>query len=325
MSPRSLHLRILSTTLPMLLASLAAQAQGTVTIKTAEDRFTVEVDGKLFTELVFADTPKPILYPIIGPFDIPMTRNFPMKPDVAGEAKDHPHHRSLWYTHGDVNGVDFWSENPTAGKIVQDKTVEVVSGQDVGRIKTENKWVAPDGSLVCTDIRTLSFQALPSGKVIDFEITLKALDKDLVLGDTKEGTMGIRSHPNLQLVNGSGVTTANGQAVNSEGLTGKDIWGKKARWVDYWGTVDDKVVGIAIFDHPKNPRHPTWWHARDYGLIAANPFGVHDFEKKPAGEGNMTVKAGESVTFTYRFLFHEGDAQSLDTAKRYEEWIQETP
>jgi hypothetical protein len=84
--------------------------------------------------------------------------------------------------------------------------------------------------------------------------------------------------------------------------------------------VDGKIVGIAIFDHPDNPRHPTWWHVRDYGLFAANPFGVHDFEKKPKGTGDFTIPAGQSVTFRYRFYLHKGDEQQAGVAEQYREY-----
>ena len=97
-------------------------------------------------------------------------------------------------------------------------------------------------------------------------------------------------------------------------------WGKQAEWCDYHGPVEGKVVGIAGFDHPANPRHPTWWHVRDYGLFAANPFGVHDFEKKPAGTGNLTIPAGKSVTFKYRFYLHEGDEKQANVAARYKDY-----
>ena len=141
----------------------------------------------------------------------------------------------------------------------------------------------------------------------------------MTFGDTKEGTMGIRTHPNLRLRNDArrGVTTANGQALNSAGDRDGKLWGKRAKWVDYWGKIGDHIVGVAIFEHPSSARHPTWWHARDYGLVAANAFGVHDFEKKPRGTGDMVIEAGGSVTFKYRFLFHEGDAEAAKIAERY--------
>ena len=131
--------------------------------------------------------------------------------------------------------------------------------------------------------------------------------------------MAIRTHPNLRLSNDPkrGVTTANGQAVTSTGVRGGAVWGKRAEWIDYWGKIDGKTVGIAIFDHPSNPRHPTWWMARTYGYVGANPFGIHAFEGKPAGTGDFSIKAGRTVTFRYRFVFHEGDPKQAKIADRY--------
>ncbi len=292
-----------------------------VVITQGDGKAIVTIDGEPFTEYVYTGHAKPILYPIIGPYGIEMTRNYPMKEDVDNEASDHPHHKSLWYTHDNVNGVQFWMEYPgnDAGK----KPGKIVQRQmriDGPTIVTENEWTAPDGKVVCSDTRKLTFGTTSVGRFIDFEITLRATNGDVVFGDTKEGTMGIRTNPLLRLRSDEkrGNHTASGKAVNSEGVEGKEIWGKRAKWVDYWAPIDGHTVGIGIFDHPSNPRHPTWWHARDYGLIAANPFGIHDFEKKPAGSGDMKISAGDSVTFRYRFLFHNGDVNEADIAQQYE-------
>jgi len=125
--------------------------------------------------------------------------------------------------------------------------------------------------------------------------------------------MSIRTHPALRLQG----KVAKGSAINSGGVKGKAVWGKAAKWVNYWGPVDGKTVGIAIFDHPDNPRHPTTWHARDYGLIAANPFGKKYFK---AGEGALTLEKGKTVTFFYRFFFHEGSNEKIDIPAHYEKW-----
>ena len=116
-----------------------------------------------------------------------------------------------------------------------------------------------------------------------------------------------------------------GHSVNSEGVRDVAAWGKRAKWVDYYGPVNGQIVGIAIFDHPSNPRHPTWWHVRDYGLFAANPFGVHDFEGKPAGTGKLVVPADTSITFRYRFLYHRGDELAGRVAEQYREYAATTP
>jgi hypothetical protein len=304
-----------------------------IQIKQLDDKIRVELDGKLFTEYVYTGTPRPILYPVIGPHEIAMTRNYPMVKDVEGETHDHVHHRSLWFTHGAVNGVDFWAEGRGSGKIVQDEIVRATSDKSIGVIETKNSWVRPDGTTVCTDTRKHTFGITMTAhtatgrtsmaRTIDFEVTIHASHGDLKLGDTKEGTMAIRTHPLLRLAaskDHGGTDQANGQMTNSEGVRGKGVlgnpaWGQRAKWLDYWGDVDGHVVGIAIFDHPKNPRHPTTWMARGYGLVGANPFGLHEYLGEAPGCVEMLILAGESVSFRYRFLFHEGDFEQAKIAE----------
>ncbi len=308
-------------------ATVPALAGPGVQLEKDGDRaIAVSVDGKPFTQYIFkndAKIIKPICYPIIGPTGAGMTRNWPMKEDVAGEAHDHPHHTGLWFTHMRMNGVSFWHVGDDAGHTVHKRFVEIKSGA-VGSLTAENDWVAPDGKVTLTDTRTLTFGKLDGdARYIDYDITLHASHGDVVIGDNKDGVMGIRTHPNLRLKNDPkrGVTTANGHAVNSEGQRDGDLWGKRAKWLDYWGDIDGKTTGIAIMDHPSNFRHPTWWHARDYGLISANAFGIHDFEKgKPAGTGDHTLKAGEDLRFRFRFVFHHGDAEAAKIGAVYEAW-----
>jgi hypothetical protein len=279
----------------------------------------VEINGGLFTEYYFQDVPRPYFYPVIGPDDLPMTRNWPMK-NPENEEHDHPHHRSLWYGHGAVNGIDFWSETNGTGKIIHDGFTEIKSGAKVGVIKSRDKWVAPDGHVVCTDDRTFRVYNHPGGRLFDFEITLHASKGEVTFGDTKEGSMAMRLAETMRLKGKVG----SGHIVNSEGVRDGDTWGKHADWCDYYGPVNGKIVGVAIFDNPKNPRHPTTWHVRDYGLFAVNPFGWHDFEKKPAGAGDFTIPAGQSATFRYRFFLHEGNEQQAKVAEMYQEYVHST-
>jgi sugar phosphate isomerase/epimerase len=286
-----------------------------VKITELADKIRIEADGKLFTEYNFKDVPRPYFYPVIGPTGDCITRHWPMK-EVENEDRDHIHHRSLWFAHGDVNGVDFWGEGNKSGKIVHDKFVQVVSGPEVGIIQSQNKWVAADGKVICTDTRTHRFYNRPDGQIMDFDVTIHASNGDVTLGDTKEGSMAIRLAATMQVEGKVG----QGHIVNSEGLRDKETWGKRATWCDCYGPVNGQVVGVAIFDHPQNPKHPVWWHVRTYGLFAANPFGVHDFEGKPAGTGNIVIPAGQSLTFKYRFYFHKGDEKQGQVAERYREY-----
>ncbi|MBN1973448.1 MAG: PmoA family protein [Sedimentisphaerales bacterium] len=288
-----------------------------VKITENENKVTVEINGKLFTEYCYKDAKRPYFYPLIGPTGVSVTRNWPMK-EGENEEKDHPHHRSLWYTHGSINGNDFWTDGDKNGNIVHDKFIKIESGREVGIIQSQNKYVAADGKLICTDTRTHKFYNIPDAKMIDFEITFHASEGEVVLGDTKEGSMALRLAPTLRLEG----AVAQGHIINSEGIKDKSTWGKRAAWCDYYGLLKGEVVGVSIFDNPQNPKHPTWWHVREYGLFAANPFGVSDFEKKPKGTGNIKIHEGESLTFKYRIYIHKGDHEQGKVAEHYKEYAE---
>jgi hypothetical protein len=283
------------------------------------DQLRVEINGELFTEYHFKDANRPYFYPIIGPQNLRMTRDWPMA-NPPNEEHDHPHHRSLWYAHGDVNGFNFWTDVKPFGKIVHDQFTEIKSGPQVGVIKSRDNWVAPDGSVVCTDDRTMRIYNHPGMRLFDFEITIHASHGPVTFGDTKEGTMAMRLAETMKLKK-----PGQGHIVNSEGVLDDQTWGKHANWCDYYGPVDGKIVGVAIFDNPANPLHPTSWHVRDYGLFAVNPFGLHDFEKKPAHAGDLTIPGGQSATFRYRFYLHEGDEKQAKVAEMYSDYARIIP
>ena len=320
---RPLLLPLLSLALAGSVQPQAHSAGAGVTIQEAPGKLTIQINGKPFTEYHFSEQePHVYYYPLHGPAGAAMTRNWPMK-EVEGEEQDHPHHRSLWYCHGSVNGVDFWAETPKSGRIVHDKFLEVKGGKESGVVRSVNRWVNLAGEVVMTDERTFRVYNRPdTERLFDFEVTLKAGEKEVVLGDTKEGSMAIRINEALRLTHGKG-KPGTGRIVLSTGVQDGETWGKAAAWCDYHGPLDGKVVGIALFDHPSNPRHPTWWHVRDYGLFAANPFGAHEFEKKPAGTGDLTIPAGKSLTFKYRFYLHEGDEKQAKVAERYDAYVRQ--
>ncbi len=316
----------------------------TVQVTKLDDCVRIEINGKLFTEYWFKGNLHPAItesktsdgkvskktiptkhvyyYPIIGPGGVKMTRNWPMIPNAPDEEYDHPHHRSLWFSHGSVNGIDFWSETDKAGKIIHDDFLQTASGKEFGLIRSTCKWIAPDGKVVLTDERVFKVYNRPDNeRLFDLEITLKApQNEDVILGDTKEGSMAVRVAESMRVTRGKN-KPGQGHIVQSTGLKDTQTWGKRAEWCDYYGPVDGKIVGIAIFDNPDNPRHPTYWHVRDYGLFAANPFGIHDFEKKPARTGDLTIPAGKTVTFKYRFYIHEGNEIEGKVAEKYKEYI----
>jgi Methane oxygenase PmoA len=280
-----------------------------VVLHETNDVIRVEFDGKPFTEYHFRDVSRPFLYPIFSADGDHYTRRWPLE-DAPGEEHDHPHHKGLWWAHGAANGVDFWSESDKAGRTVHQSFAALESGMEKGVLTSRNRWIAKDGSVVASDERTMVFHR-PHGneRIIDFSVTVFASNGELVLGDTKEGTMAIRVAESMRVAQPKG-KPGEGHMVNSAGVKDAAVWGKHAEWIDYYGPVNGRTLGVAIFDHPSNPRHPTTWHARDYGLFAVNPFGLHDFESKPAGAGDMKIPAGSSVTFRYRFYFHPGDTES---------------
>jgi len=293
-----------------------------VQISSEPGKMSVSIAGQPFTEYHFLNTPKPFLYPLVGPSGAGMTRNFPMA-SPEGEEHDHPHHRSLWFGHGLVNGVDFWTENPNSGRIVHDKFTGIRGGPEKGAIRSRNKWIAPGGNVVCTDERTMTFYNTgPGVRMLDFEISIYADHGDVIFGDTKEGTMGLRVAEAMRLTRPTGGMNPGSHILNSEGARDGEAWGKRAKWCDYSGFVDGKNCGIAIFDHPLNPRFPTWWMARDYGLLGANPFGQHEFEKLSNEKvGDLKIASGQSVTFRYRFYLHSGTAEEAKVGERFDEFV----
>lgn len=303
-------------------------SSGGVQLTKLDDRVRVEINGRLFTEYFFKGAAKPYCHPVIGPGGAGMTRDWPMK-ETPGEEHDHPHHRGFWFGHGDVNGVDVWTDKgEKTGKVVHKEFSEVKSGRNSGVIVSRNDWVDSTGKLLCTDETMMRFYNSRAGSArwFDFKITLHASNGDVHLGDTKEGTLAIRIAETMRLVKpapkGQKPIPGDGHIFNSEGVRDGEAWGKHAAWVDYYGPVNGKTVGIAVFDHPSNLRHPTTWHARDYGLLAANPFGAHDFEGKPRGTGDYTIPSGKSLTLRYRILLHEGDEKHGRVAERFKEFVQ---
>ena len=270
-----------------------------VKVTPLDDRVRVEVDGKPFTEYHFRGATRPYCYPVLAPDGLSLTREFPMK-SPPGESHDHPHQRALWFAHGNVNGVDFWNEGANVGTrfpkgTIEHATLVETAGGPGGLIHARNRWLGPEGKLVCTDDTVLRFRGTPDTRVIDFEVTLHALpDTPLVLGDNKDGSMAIRVAQWMTLPGQANRQfPGHGHFVAANGERDDDAWGKRNDWCDLFAEHDGKIYGVALFDHPQNPHHPTWWMARGYGLFAANPFAHNDIENlKQPGLGSITVPAG---------------------------------
>jgi hypothetical protein len=276
----------------------------TIEDATGDGNLRIRLDGRLLTEYRVAGEPKPYLFPVIGPTGEAVTRAYPMK-DVDGEDRDHPHQRSFWFTHGKVNGVDFWSEQKGHGTIRETAKLTRTAGPVVAILRTTDDWLAPDGQKVCEDERVYRFYDTHRIRILELDVTIKAVPGPVTFGDTKEGMFGLRLASSLDVNRKQG-----GRITNADGLTDAGAWGEASPWVDYSGPLERQTVGIAILNHPISFRYPTTWHVRDYGLFAANPFGWHDFGYCQSGE--YTLPVGETITFRYRILLHLGDARSAD-------------
>jgi hypothetical protein len=290
----------------------------------------VMIGGQPFTTFYFGtEAPKPYLHPLRSAQGIVVTRGFPMRKDIPGESTDHPHHRAMYFAHGNINGIDFWSEaqfeekrtevahgvqytseSLPHGRTVFKKLDEMQGGKDSGSLRATFDLVGPDGKIVAEETQAYIFSGDAKARIIDCTFTITALKVPVKMGDTKEGTFAIRVVKALE--------EPNGHMLNSEGGVGeKQIWGKRASWVDYSGTVKGSELGIAIFDNSSNPKHPTYWHARGYGLFAVNPFGEHDFLNDKTRDGSITIAPGKSLTLRYRVLIHDGDAAEAKVAEAY--------
>lgn len=278
-----------------------------------DGKLEVRIGGELFTRYHYGEElARPFLYPLMAPGDVPVTRAYPMREDVPGEKHDHPHHRSVWVAYGEVNGTDNWGEGPGHAFIRHRKFEEVTGGPVFGRIRSVNSWVSADGAKQMEDIRQFTFFNLESERVMDASIRFVATDGQVNLTDTKEGgVLSVRVATSMDGDRG-------GTIVNSYGgVTEAETWGKPAHWVDYYGPVGDKTMGVTIMDHPRSFRYPSRWHVRDYGLFAANPFALKYYEPDKGCSGDYTIENGDNIYFRYRVFVHEGTTSEANVAGRY--------
>jgi hypothetical protein len=287
-------------------------------VRFTPDKIDVEIDGKPFTTFQFGtDVGKPFLAPLRSASGKIVTRHFPME-NVAGESNDHPHHRGLWFSYDDVNGTQFWGndpsfKNPKTGRIIVNKA-EWKEGQSSGTLVARMEWRDPSGKVLLLEDRSMLFHSDPTLRIIDFDIKLTPAGQPVTFGDTKEGAFAIRLADALAEKNGTG------KMINASGQSGmNNVWGKRSPWVDYSGEIEGEKLGVAILDHPSNQRHPTYWHSRDYGLFALDPFGRKAFDKN-AEESHWTVEPGQSLRFQWRVVIHPGDATSAKIADLFKQY-----
>lgn len=266
------------------------------------NQWDVTIGGKPFTSYVFNDQlffDKPVFWPVLSPSGATLNRNFPMVKGVKGEALDHPHHQALWFNYGSVNGIDFWNIQK-GGRRIRHKAAEI----DGAVLKTTLEWIDKAGTVLLEEQKNVTFGGGDGVFWMDHDIVLTA-KSETVIGDSKEGAFAIRVARGLEEIkNGTG------RYLNAEGLeTSKEVWGKTSPWVALRGTAPgaagETPVTLAIFSHPSTVNHPPYWHARDYGLFAANPFGRKSYDKA-AEPREIKLAPGESVHARFRFLAYEG-------------------
>jgi Methane oxygenase PmoA len=294
----------------LVLVGSAAFVSAQVQFRTEE--IAINIDGKPFTVFHYGtDNNKPFLAPLRSASGKIVTRHFPME-EVGGESHDHLHHRGLWFSYDDVNKVKFWENEPTYTKGVMGKIIVRKTEWKDGTLKASMDWVGPDGKVMLKEDRDMTFYSDPKLRMIDFVFTLtSAIDIDY--GDDHDGLFAIRLADAFTELKG-------GKMIDANGRTGMlQVWGKKSNWVDYTAELEGERLGVAIFDHPQNPRHPTYWHARDYGLFSANPFAQNAFDDK-LEESHLKVPAGQKIVFKWRVVIHPGDSVSGHVADMYNQY-----
>lgn len=308
---------------------LVAQQRPIKIFSSPESRLVMILAGdKPFATFLYPDTlEKPVLYPIYAPDGQLITRGFPIKPR-PGEPVDHPHHVGLWFNYENVNGLDFWnnsyaipkSKKSQYGWIRTDKVR--ASGGKQGTLRYSARWTSQGQQTLLEETTTYVFSANDSEYIIDRETTLTA-KTDVAFPDAKDGLLGLRVTKELQIpsntpgefVDDKGNITKvaagntpdiNGNYLTSEGKTGDSAWATRGKWCMLYGKKQNDTLSVAIIDYPGNPGYPTYWHARGYGLFAANPLGQKIFSKG-AQTLNFRLAKGQSATFHYRIVIAAGD------------------
>jgi hypothetical protein len=308
-------------------------------------RVDIAIDGKPFTSYAWPESQdKPVLFPLRSATGIVVTRGFPLDPR-PGERVDHPHHAGMWFNYGNVNDFDFWNNStaikpedaPKMGKIIHQRIVSAKSGKDSGELEVESDWITGKNQLVLKERTKFIFRGDAKSRSIDRITTLQAQNEQVVFHDDKEGLLGIRVARALEapsdkpevFTDASGHATAvakmdntgvNGEYLTSEGKKGDAAWGTRGNWCILTGKVGDNPITIAILDHPGNPGFPTYWHARGYGLFAANPLAPKIFTDGKSPALNFTMNANQSVTFRYRVLILSEIATPAEATAAYKDF-----
>ena len=307
------------------LQSIAQNKEVKVQESKTDKSVSVLIDGKPFTSLIFPDNmEKPVLYPINAANGAILTRGFPLK-SRDGERTDHPHHIGYWLNYESVNGLDFWNNSYAIpadrkakyGWIRNVKVTKASSGAKAGNLSYTANWENQDKKVLLKEETKFVFSGTENTRTVDRITTLTAQTDSVFFKDIKDGMVGLRltkelefpsnkveeftdSQGNITKVAASG-NGASGNYLTSEGKTGVGVWATRGTWCVLSGIKEGKPLSVAIIDHPQNPGYPTYWHARDYGLFAANPLGQEVFSNGKE-KLNLKLKPGQSITFRYRML-----------------------
>lgn len=332
--------RVFLTVGVAVVAGLSVQAAEPVAIAPGAEVITFRVGGEEVARYQWGPgVAKPYLWPILAPNGSPVTRSWPMTDARPGDTTDHVHQKSAWFCHGDVipegielktktadktgQGVDFWSETkdkesgkPRHGRIVVTRVDKPrTDGPQHAAITTHNDWISPDGVKILEETRTIHLSVLPRGRLFTFDIDLHASVYPIIFGDTKEGSFGVRVNDQIREANKSG----GGKLVNAAGQAGeKAVWGYFSDWCDYSGLIDGKAAGVAVFAHPSNPSRSAW-HARGYGLLAANPFGRTraGFPDRKGQTDLVRIDKGQHLKLRFGIYAHDGDVTSGQVAEAF--------
>ena len=317
----------------LLATGPAAWAQANAPVRVIKDptkqRVDVFIGPDLFTRFWYPDTlEKPVLYPLHTASGATVTRGFPVNPQ-PGDPTDHPHHVGLWLNFENVNGLDFWNNSyaiapakkAAYGWIRTDKILGMTSGP-VGTLAYHANWTNQQREVLLEETTQFEFSGTAHARVVDRVTTLRART-DVTFTDAKDGLLGLRLAHELQMptkedqkftdnkgnvtvVKGGTDQVATGNYLTSAGKRGDAAWSSRAAWCEAVGKVGADSVSVAIIDHPRNPNYPTFWHARGYGLFAANPLGEKVFTNGQSAK-NLHLRPGESVSFRYRVLIADGN------------------
>ena len=278
-----------------------------IQLQEQSSRAVINVDGQLFTEYRYGHyVCRPYFYPVLTPGGQRLTRGYPTEA-IAGENDDHYHHRSIYVAHGLVNGHNLWDEGTGHGAMLHRGDPVVGVEQDVATIDGMVDWFGPEGESLLEERRSMRIWAEGDFRVMDHQSEFRARYGDVTFGDTKEGGLfSIRVPTSMDAKDKGRIENSAGQVFDS-GKGKEETWGVQAAWVDYSGPLaNGDQWGHTVVDHKDNPRHPTYWHVRGYGLFTANPFGLHDFKGDESIDGSLTIPGGEQAVFRYRLIIHPG-------------------